>query len=187
MSLLIAVRGHAQITEVLHPEKEAQVKNALLYSYGLLTKWPQHAIGGKPDDVFVIGILGENPYPQYLQKIKETKKIQNLPIVIKRLSKPEEAETCHLLYVTKTESLAAPAALAKVRGRPILTVGEFEGELGSRFVMNFYLENGTVKFMLDLELARQQQLNIDPRLIKMAKLAAPPAKQAQTVPTSGKP
>src|SRR6185369_3485103 len=64
----------AQDVEVLLPEKECQVKYALLYSFGLMTTWPAQAFDPPDTGPFVIGVLGSKPFPEYLERIAQTKK-----------------------------------------------------------------------------------------------------------------
>src|SRR5437868_2917663 len=98
--LFAPILAAAQDVEVLLPEKECQVKYALLYSFGLLTSWPPQAFDPPETGPFVIGVLGNKPFPEYLERIAQTKKVQNRPIVIRRWKTPEEIGRCHILYVT---------------------------------------------------------------------------------------
>jgi hypothetical protein len=160
-----------QEVEVLLPEKECQVKYALLYSFGLLTTWPAQSFDPPETGPFVIGVLGSKPYPEYLARIAESKKVQNRPIVIRRFKAPEEIGRCHLLYITNAVTLEVEqAAVRKLADQPVLVVSERQPEAGaSAAVIQFVIEQGAVKFVLDAEAAKARQLQIDARLLKLAK------------------
>jgi len=174
--LLLPAKGICQETEVLHPEKECQVKYALLYSFGLLTTWPADSFEPAADGPFIIGVLGAKPFPEYLARIAESKKIQGRKIVIRRFQAPEEVDRCHILYVTSGVSLEAEQAVArKFSDQPVLLVGERASETaGKAGVIEFVIEQGAVKFLLNAEAAKTRGLQIDPRLLKLAKRPSPP-------------
>src|SRR5207248_3344589 len=121
--LLAPTRLVAQDVEVLLPEKECQVKYALLYSFGLLTTWPPQTFDPPDTGPFVIGVLGTKPFPEYLARIAETKKIQNRPIVIRRFKAPDEVRGCHLLYVTNAIAPESEQAVVRrLAKQPVLVV-----------------------------------------------------------------
>ena len=170
---LVSAPAFPQEVEVLLPAKESQVKYALLYSFGLLTTWPADAFDGA-EDPFVIGVLGEKPFPEYLNRIAETKKIHNRSIVIRRYKSVDAVGRCHLLYVTSAAPAdAEQAAARKFADQAVLIVGERGGVKGKdATTIQMIVELGTVKFMLNLDAARTLGLQIDPRLQKLAKRAA---------------
>ncbi len=171
LAVLSPALAAAQEVEVLLPEKECQVKYALLYSFGLLTTWPAQSFHPPEAGPFVIGVLGTKPFPEYLARIAETKKIQNRSIVVRRFKTPDDVAGCHLLYVT---SSTAPdqeqAVVRKLALQPVLIVSERPAEAGpSEATIQFVIEQGVVKFVLNADAAKAHQLQIDPRLLKLAK------------------
>jgi hypothetical protein len=161
----------AQEVEVLLPEKECQVKYALLYSFGLLTAWPPESFEPADTGPFVIGVLGTKPFPEYLARIAASKKIQGRAIVIRHYKLPEEVKKCHILYVTSSVAKdSEQAIIRKFADQPVLLVSEpaAEGQ-ESAAIIEFIIEQGTVKFVLDVEAAKAHHLHVDPRLLKLAK------------------
>jgi hypothetical protein len=172
LAILSAPRAAAaQDVEVLLPEKECQVKYALLYSFGLLTTWPPQTFDPPDTGPFVIGVLGTKPFPEYLARIAETKKVQNRPIVIRRFKAPDEVGGCHLLYVTNAVAPEAEQAVVRrLAKQPVLVVTERATDSEpSGATIQFLIEQGAVKFLLNTEAAKSHQLQIDPRLVKLAK------------------
>jgi hypothetical protein len=56
--------------------------------------------------------------------------------------------------------------------QPVLLVSEtsVDGE-GSAAIIDFVIEQGAVKFLLNVEAAKSRHLHVDPRLLKLAKRA----------------
>jgi hypothetical protein len=160
----------AQDVEVLLPERECQVKYALLYSFGLLTTWPAETFAPPDTGPFVIGVLGDKPFPEYLTRIADTKKIQSRAIVIRRFRTPEEIRSCQILYVTSGVSADVEQAVVKMlAGRPVLIVSDHAPAGGRPATIQFVIEQGAVKFVLEANDAKARALHVDPRLLKLAK------------------
>jgi len=161
----------AQDVEVLLPEKECQVKYALLYSFGLMTTWPPQAFDPPDTGPFVIGVLGSKPFPEYLERIAQTKKVQNRAIVVRAWKSPEEIGRCHVLYITNAVALEVEQAVArKLSKEPVLIVSERAADAPtSGAIIQFLIEQGTVRFVLNADAAKAHQLQIDARLQRLAK------------------
>jgi hypothetical protein len=171
IATILPAWGGAQDVEVLLPEKECQVKYALLYSFSLLTTWPQEAFQPPDTGPLVLGVLGSKPYPEYLARIAEAKKVRNRQILIRHFKTPEEIAGCHLLYITNSVPPEVERAVVQRLGnRPILVVSEHPPELGpSVATIHFVIEQASVKFILNTDAAKAHQLQFDARLLKLAK------------------
>lgn len=164
--------------------KEFQVRYAFLYSFALMTKWPDEAFSATGDD-FVIAVVGETPYRADLDRLAETKKIRERSIKIVRVDKPDAPPACQILYVPATVAPELRVALVKkLAGQPVLLVGESPGFATAGGVVRFFVESDNVRFELNPTAAAAQGLAVDPRMTKLAKVvgqekaAAPPAAPA---------
>lgn len=86
---------------VIVEKKECQVKYVYLYSFGLLTTWPKASFANDKAS-FVIGVFGEKPYSELLDRLARTKKIRGQRIVIHRFRKSDDYKKCHILYITRS-------------------------------------------------------------------------------------
>ncbi len=170
---LLPISARAQTVDVLLPERECQVKYALLYSFGLFTTWPEPAL--PRDAKFVIGILGEKPFPEYLARIAEKKQIHDRRIEIHRFEMPDEIGPCHILYVTASVPPAVERAVVqKLADRQVLIVGEQPAEAGeSGISIRFVIEQSSVRFELNTDSAKAHGLQFDARLLNLAKRPTP--------------
>lgn len=161
-------RAYAQEQAVLVPERECKVKYVYLYSFALLTKWPGNAFV-KPDDPFVIGVLGEKPFGGVLDEIARRKKLSGRRIVVRRFQNMEEYKPCQILYVTSSVPPGKVRAITQtLRNQSVLLVGETPGFELSGGVIGFEIESGSVKFNLNMKAARQRNLVVTARLSRLA-------------------
>lgn len=154
--------------DVLLTERECKLKYAYLYSFSLLMTWPKDAFDAT-DSPFVIGVLGNKPYLELLDKLAETRKTQERRILIRRFKSPDDYKACHILYVTDAVSREdRKAILARTQSDPVLIVGEAEGFEKAGGTMNFYFAGANVRFFLNLDEADRRGLAANARLSKVA-------------------
>ena len=58
----------------------------------------------------------------------------------------------------------------RLRGLPVLTVGESEGFAAQGGCVNFYIEANKIRFEVNLQAAKQQHLRISAKLLALARI-----------------
>jgi hypothetical protein len=165
------VRVIAQESEptIVVPESECKVKYVYLYSFGLLTTWPESTFIESRGD-FVVGVLGEKPFGQILDAIAERKKIGDRRIVVRRFDSMQDYQPSQILYITsEADPVAVREAMRRLKDKPVLVIGETTGFEFTGGVIAFRIEGGNVRFSLNLDEARRRNLVINARLSRLAK------------------
>ncbi len=155
--------------EAIDPQHEYNVKAAFLYSFGRYIEWPKDAFDHH-SGAFVLGVCGEDPFGEILDRIVQSKTIQERRIVILRMATIEELQPCHILFVSRTIPRAQQIAIFnKMRNKPTLLVGETPGSAERGCGINFFLEGNTVRFEINVEAIRQKMLILDAKLLSLGK------------------
>ena len=150
--------------------REYLIKAAYLYQFGRYIQWPAHAFAhdGSP---LVIGVLGTDPFSGVLEKIARTKRIEGRPIAVRRFVSMAEYTPCHILFVSSSISAEQKAAaIHKSHQSALLLVGEEPGFAEQGGTVNFFLDENKVRFEINLEFAKQDQLKISSKLLGLAKI-----------------
>jgi hypothetical protein len=103
---------------------EYQVKAAFIYKFATYIRWPstgEHA--GTP---FVIGVLGTDPFGAALDDVMRGQSVQRSGIVVRRLTRLEDALRCDVLFVSASERGNLRQILISLRGAPVLTIGDMD-------------------------------------------------------------
>ena len=155
--------------DAVNPEYEYNVKAAFLYSYGRYVEWPKDSFAERSSP-FVIGVCGEDPFAQVLDRIAQSKTIQGRHIVIQKMATIEDLQPCHILFVASSIPFPKQVALIdKMRNKPTLLVGESPGFADHGGGINFFVEAGTVRFEINAEAIRQKNLIMDAKLLNLGK------------------
>jgi hypothetical protein len=148
---------------------EYQVKAAFLYNFAKFVEWPPQAFKDASGPITVC-IAGETPIYAQLDAAVTGKTAGNRSFAVRRMSDAQQAAGCHILFIGLAERKRIPAILAGVRELGILTVGETPEFIADGGVVNFKLEDGKVRFEINVEAAEQEQLRISSKLLSLAEI-----------------
>jgi len=160
-----------QQAETINPQYEYNVKAAFLYSFGRYVEWPKDAFSGR-EGAFVIGVCGEYPFGQSLDRIAQTKTIQGRRIIVQRMAAADELQPCQILFVSRSVPVDQQTVIInKIRNddKSTLLVGESPGFAERGGGINFYVENGMVRFEINIDAIRQEKVLLDAKLMNLGK------------------
>jgi hypothetical protein len=146
---------------------EYELKAAWLHKFGLFTEWPA-ALLARPTDPFIIGIVGEDPFGESLEKTLRSETVYRRPLVLVR-SRSEVPKQCHILFVATSEQHRLKEILDAARLLNILTVGESEGFCRQGGCVEFVSSGKTITFVINLQAAERARLRLDPGLISISR------------------
>ena len=175
--LLAGVTLNAQNTS---GSSEYLIKAGFIYNFANLVQWPSTSFA-QPDSPIVIVILGEDHFGATLDHALEGKKVNARPFVIKRARSVSELQRalgpqkeCQILYVSSSEMSHLSEAIQMLRGVPVLTIGETPGFAKNGGIINLILEDNKVRFEVNVQAAKEADLNISSRLLALARIIPPP-------------
>ncbi len=144
---------------------EFAIKGAYLSKFGEYVDWPSKAFpsAGTP---FVIGILGQDPFGPKLEQVVQGRTIQGRPIVIRRFKRADQVQQVHVLYISVEEWGRSEELRAELRGQNILTVSEKDPR--SEAVVSFVLQQGKVRFEINMGAAERAELKLSSKLLGLA-------------------
>lgn len=148
--------------------EESEVKVTLLYKFIKFIEWPKKVFL-EDSDAFNFCILGENPFGDALDLIKG-KKVDHKTMVIQKCHDLEEVDKCHILYISSSEENRLMDILKSINGLSILTVGDMRKFSQNGGIINFYMENDTVRFEINIDAVNRSGLNISSKLLRLAKI-----------------
>jgi hypothetical protein len=163
-------RAEAQSDGDSEVNREYTIKAAYLYQFGRYVQWPPNAFAD-PQSPLVIGILGQAPFGNVLDEIARAKRIDGRPVVIRKLTSMTEYKPCHILFVAASAGpTQTAAAIELAKKHPVLLVGEEPDFAKQGGTVNFFLEENRVRFEINTEAARKEQLKISSKLLSLAKI-----------------
>ncbi len=148
---------------------EYEVKAFFLYNITKYVEWPSQKFNSS-DDPIAICILGQNPFGSALQQAIHGKVVEGRTLVVRQISDIQPLCKCHILFVNASERKRFRSTAGAVRGTGVLTVGETEGFVNDGGLINFKVEDGKVRFEVNVEAVGQEQLRISSKLLSLARI-----------------
>ena len=167
----LAVLGFCVCAPAQERPTEYQVKAAFLEKFAKFVEWPDTAFA-KADSPLVIGVFGENPFRDDLEKLAAKDTLNGHAIVVRQIKSPADLKGCHVVFIPASMKAKEPEALAEVKGLGILTVGETDDFIQQGGMINFVVENSRIRFEINDAAARRAGLKISSKLLALARPAA---------------
>src|SRR5271163_1895864 len=146
---------------------EYEVKATYLYNFGRFVEWPSNATaptGGS----FTICVLGQDPFGQILDAILAGESINGASLAAARISKPQEAMNCRILFISGSEGSQLKQILVVLDGTSVLTVSDLPKFSQRGGMVQFILEGKRVRFEVNLTPVEHAHLTLSSELLKVA-------------------
>lgn len=138
----------------------------IIYHFTKYIDWPANKKGGD----FLIGIIGESPLYDELQKTMANKNAAGQKIVVKKFSSGEAAINCHILFVSEDKSGSMKKIAAQTAGSSVLLVSEQEGLAQRGACINFVIVSERLKLEINKNNIEQRSMSIASELLKLGKI-----------------
>jgi hypothetical protein len=160
---LLSGSGRAQPS----PPSEYEIKAAFIFNFARFIEWPSKSFSTTTAPL-VIGILGQNPFHNDLQKTIGAKTVDDHRLVILELNSPSSATNCHIIFISSSEKPRLAPILQGLKGASVLTVGETDGFTENGGMINFVQEGTKIRFQINNEAATRAGLKISSKLLNLA-------------------
>jgi hypothetical protein len=146
---------------------EYQVKATYLYNFGRFVKWPGTVPAGKGDS-FSVCVLGQDPFGAILDSTLAGEALDGKPVVLRRISKTQDAGDCRILFISSAEEKHLKEILTALDESGVLTVSDMPGFARRGGMIQFVLEGDRVRFEINLTSAESARLVLSSELLKVA-------------------
>jgi len=148
---------------------EYQVKAAFLFNFTKFVEWPEGSFEDAQAPI-VVGIIGDDPFGNDLERIIAGQKVQGRSLVIRRERWGDDLRRCHVLFVSASEHGHSSRILGSVQSGGVLTVSDMEGFAEAGGVIEFLTEQNRVRFIVNLDAANQSKLRVSAKLLALARV-----------------
>jgi len=163
ISLLFSTIGRPQESQ----PTEYQLKAAFLFNFAKFVEWPPAAFA-TPTSPIIIGVLGDNPFGDDLERTIRGKTLNARRLEIKEFRSAPQATNCHILFISTSEKKRLPEIFEGLRGTSVLTVGETDRFTETGGMINFVPEGNKIRFQINEIAARSAGLKISSKLLNLA-------------------
>ncbi len=164
MLLVITLATVAIVNGVAQERPVHEIHAAMLYNFIKYVQWPNE---GETGD-FVVGVIGDENVFNTLKSWYDGKAKGSKKYVIKKLSSPNEATDCQVVYIGKSKNRDFDVIKSSVTGKSILTITDGNGMGVKGSCINFKVIDGKLKFELNQAIVTGSNLKVSTQLSSMA-------------------
>jgi hypothetical protein len=184
-ALLIAAGLTVSAAGIEPPATEARVKAAFVFNFARYVDWPESAFADERSP-YVVGIYGRSDLTDAIEAALRDKQVHTRSVTVRRFSRAEPVgQPLQLLVVARGEPGDLRTLASSTPGAPVLTVGDSEGFCQRGGAINFFLEDGRVRFEMNLDVIESLGLHVSSSLLRLARLVREPP-PAAAPPTPGR-
>ena len=152
-------------TQAQYKPQEYAVKAAYLYNFSQFVEWPTN---NQNSDSFLICVLGQDPFGPTLNNTLAGETVAGRNIVIKRISTPQDAVTCRVLFISSSEEKRLKQIFMTLGDASVLTVSDLPQFTLHGGMVQFLLQEDRVRFEVNLTTAEHARLTFSSELLKLA-------------------
>ncbi|MBC8094664.1 MAG: YfiR family protein [Akkermansiaceae bacterium] len=152
--------------------REYQLKAVFLFNFAQFTHWPTNAFTNGESPI-VIGVLGIDPFGDVLEETVRDETVNGRKLVIERYRRLEEIQSCHILFISQSETRRLDRILESLRGKPVLTVGDIDPAFGQHLAIRFLPENNRLRIRINIDSVSDAGLTISSKLLRAAEIIPP--------------
>jgi hypothetical protein len=152
--------------------REYQLKAAFLFNFCQFVDWPPETFSSA-DEPLVIGVLGTNPFGNYLEETVSGEKIGTHPVTIRYYKETEDVDDCHLLFIGGRDTIESSEGIAAVKGKSTLTISDQPGFLKQHGMIRFVNQQNKIRFEINVEATKAAGLAVSSKLLRLADIYTP--------------
>ncbi len=146
---------------------EYQIKAAFLVYFARFVRRPAGA-SSPANEVFTIGILGDDPFGNVLDTVLGDQRGEGMPFAIKRARDSADLRGAQMVFISNSERGSIQEILRSFADTKTLTVGETEKFTARGGMIEFTPAEDKIRFRVNLRALRTAGFAIDNRLLKVA-------------------
>lgn len=150
---------------------EYPLKAVFLVNFAHFTDWPTNAFE-EPDSPMVIGVLGNDPFGALLDDAVQGETAKGRQFVVKRYRGIEDIKSCHILFISQSETPHLGKIMAALKGKSILTVSDIDGSAYRGVCVRFVTENNKIRLRINIVSLKNADLVVSSQLLRLAEIVS---------------
>jgi len=115
-------------------------------------------------------VLGDATFGDVLESYVKGHPIDGHNVVVSRIPADGKPQSCNLLYISGVTAKQAAIVVTGLNAAPVLTLSDLDPFSRSGGMVELYVENGKMRFRINLENTTRSGLQFSSKLLSLATL-----------------
>jgi YfiR/HmsC-like len=148
---------------------EYPLKAVFLLNFAQFTDWPTNAFDTSASPL-VIGVLGDDPFGSILDDAVQGETVNGRKFVVERYHRMEDIKTCHILFISPSETKRLDQIVGGLKRKPVLTVSDIDGSAYRGVCVRLMTENNKIHLRINTDALKEAQLTMSSKLLRLAEI-----------------
>jgi hypothetical protein len=160
-SLLLGFTLLTPATGSTAPVSDHDMKAALIYNFAVFIAWPE--------ENHMINVCAfEEDQDNVNRDILESKEINGMPVHFVIIRNLDQIKSCQILYLEETKKIDDKKLLAYLADSKLLSILNSQSSSENFAIIKMQLENNKYTFTINNQVAKQANLTVSSKLLRLA-------------------
>jgi hypothetical protein len=146
--------------------KDPDVKAAFMFNFMKFVEWPSGVLPSSGP--IAACVMGNSAVAESLTDAVKGRLISGHQIAVSRVTLDGPLRTCHVLYLSGADARLTHQIAQLLTGLSVFTLSDFERFAVMGGVANFVVDNGRLRFAINVDAVRRARLQISSRMLALA-------------------
>jgi hypothetical protein len=161
------VTGFAGKAATQSTSTENNIKAVYLFHFAQFVEWPTNAFTNAQAPM-IIGVLGRDNLSSSIEEAVAGESAHGRRLIVKRCASVEDAQNCHILFISRSEGDRMDKILPRLEGKSILTVSDTDTFTARGGMIRFITERNHIRFRINNQAAEKSGLTISSKVLRLA-------------------
>ncbi|CCQ89657.1 conserved hypothetical protein [Nitrospina gracilis 3/211] len=147
--------------------REYLLKTSIILKFFEFIQWPEEKMIHNSEPQFVLCVVGSNPFGSLFDLAQKEGVFRN-KLIVKIFSSGSHLDSCHMVYIGKSEDNNLEEMLHRTKGMPILFIGDTPGFSRRGVGINFVILNNKIRFKINRSAVEDRNIKISSELLNLA-------------------
>jgi hypothetical protein len=168
LGLALALLGRTTVDVHAQTAAAPALKAAFVFNFARFSEWPADAL--PPQSPLTLCVVGDDDVERALAQTVKGQVVADHPVVVVRREPDAVGRSCNLVYASKLNRHQYSQLIDASRNALLLTVSDTTRFAADGGMAELYLEDGKMRFAVNLDAVQRSRLRMSSRLLTLAKL-----------------
>ena len=142
------------------------LKAAFLFNFAKFAEWPSGTL--PPGQRLSLCVVGDKAVADALEQTIKGRDVDHHELTVEVITADGPIRSCHLVYVSGLDTKQTGQLLESLKNTSVLTVGDGDQFAAMGGIAQLVLENGRMRFAVNVGAAHRANLTISSKLLSLA-------------------
>ena len=164
--LALVVLVIASFSSQAATDEQYKVETAFIYQFTNYITWPPDST----KDAFVISVVGDSKLTRSLEKLAQVKTVKGQKMLIHQITDSSQLKRSDIVVIGSSNEKILDEITKKTKGTHALIISFSHGFATKGSMINFYLDDGRIRFEINRAALEAEKLQASSQLLKLARL-----------------